>query len=120
MHKVSSISDAQVSETGEQESRLSSHEPPRGDSDCTHQQLPGSQQRKKKSKKHKDKERERLKDNQGDEWMETSPDLKHNLDKFDSKAVLYILNFKFKNSFVTHVGHFWDYLCVYYICHMAT
>ncbi|XP_028814388.1 RNA polymerase II elongation factor ELL [Denticeps clupeoides] len=36
--------------------------------------LANGQHKKKKSKKHKDKERERLKP----EWVETSPDLKHN------------------------------------------
>lgn len=41
---------------------------------CTDQQLANGQHKKKKSKKHKEKERERLKP----EWVETSPDLKHN------------------------------------------
>lgn len=89
MHKLSSNSDAPVSQSREQEPKVSSHEPPRGDSDCAHQQLANSQHRKKKSKKHKDKERERLKDNKGSEWLETSPDLKKNPDKLDSKALFF-------------------------------
>lgn len=86
MHKLSNASDAPVSESREQEPKVSSHQPPPpGDSDCAHQQLASSQHKKKKSKKHKDKERERLKDNKGSEWIETSPDLKQNPDKLDSK-----------------------------------
>ncbi|KAF3686806.1 RNA polymerase II elongation factor ELL Eleven-nineteen lysine-rich leukemia protein [Channa argus] len=84
MHKLSSTTDTPVSKNSEQEPKVSSHQPPQGDSDCTHQQLINSQHRKKKSKKHKDKERERLKDNQGSGWLETSPDLKQNLDKLDN------------------------------------
>lgn len=86
MHKLSSTSDTPVTESREEEPKVSSHQPPQGDSDCTHQQLTNSQHRKKKSKKHKEKERERLKDNQGSDWLETSPDLKQNPDKLDSKA----------------------------------
>lgn len=96
MHKLSSTSDTPVSETREQEPKVSSHQPPQGESDCTHQQLANSQHRKKKSKKHKDKERERLKDNQASEWLETSPDLKQNVDKLDSKALFFffiLINF---------------------------
>ncbi len=86
MHKLSGTSDAPVSQSREQEPKVSSHQPPRGDPDCAHQQLANGQHRKKKSKKHKDKERERLKDNKGSEWLEKSPDLKKNTDKFDSTA----------------------------------
>lgn len=85
MHKLSSTSETQVSESTEQETKLSKHQPPQSDSDCAHQQHTSSQHRKKKSKKHKDKERERLKDNKGSEWLETSPDLKQKPDKLDSK-----------------------------------
>uniref|UniRef100_A0A7N8Y0T6 RNA polymerase II elongation factor ELL2-like n=1 Tax=Mastacembelus armatus TaxID=205130 RepID=A0A7N8Y0T6_9TELE len=84
IHKLSSTSDTPVSESGEQEPKVSDH-PPQGDSEC-HQQMANSQHRKKKSKKHKDKERERLKDNQGREWQETSPDLN------DSKSIAYCLS----------------------------
>ncbi|XP_061577865.1 RNA polymerase II elongation factor ELL [Cololabis saira] len=41
---------------------------------CTDQQFSNGQHKKKRSKKHKDKERERLKP----DWIETSPDMKHN------------------------------------------
>ncbi|XP_062274624.1 RNA polymerase II elongation factor ELL-like [Scomber scombrus] len=87
MHKLSSTSDTTVSETREQEPKVSNHQPPQGESDCAHQQLTNSQHRKKKSKKHKDKERERLKHNQGSEWLETSPDLKQNVDKLDNPDI---------------------------------
>lgn len=87
MHKLSSTSDTPVSERKEQEPKVSSQQPPQGHSDCAHQQLTNSQHRKKKSKKHKDKERERLKDIKGSEWIDTSPDLKQNPDKLDSKAL---------------------------------
>lgn len=86
MHKLSSTPDTPVPESRDKEPTVSSHQPPQGDSDCTHQQLTNSQHKKKKSKKHKDKERERLKDNQGSNWLETSPDLKQHPDKLDSKA----------------------------------
>lgn len=85
MHKLSRATDTPVSESREQEPKVSSYQPPQGDSHCAHQQLANSQHRKKKSKKHKDKERERLKDNKGSEWLETSPDLKQKADKLDSK-----------------------------------
>lgn len=85
MHKLSRAPDTPVSESREQEPKVSSYQPPKGDSHCAHQQLANSQHRKKKSKKHKDKERERLKDNKGSEWLETSPDLKQKADKLDSK-----------------------------------
>ncbi|XP_010730382.3 RNA polymerase II elongation factor ELL [Larimichthys crocea] len=87
MHKLSSTSDTPVSESREQEPKVSSHQPSQGDSDCAHQQLANSQHRKKKSKKHKDKERERLKDNKGSEWLETSPDLKQKTDKLDNPDI---------------------------------
>ncbi|KAM7406367.1 hypothetical protein PAMP_000747 [Pampus punctatissimus] len=88
MHKLSSTSDTPVSETREQEPKVNGHQPPQGESDYAHQQLANSQHRKKKSKKHKDKERERLKDNPGSEWLETSPDLKQNMDKLDGISSL--------------------------------
>ncbi|XP_066540399.1 RNA polymerase II elongation factor ELL [Hoplias malabaricus] len=54
--------------------------PPRTEAPiCTDQQLANSQHKKKKSKKHKEKERERLKP----EWVETSPDLKHNQENLE-------------------------------------
>lgn len=86
MHKLSNTSDTCVSESREKEPKVSSHQPPQGDSDCSYQQHTSSQHRKKKSKKHKDKEREWIKDNKGSEWLETSPDLKQNPDKLDSKT----------------------------------
>ncbi|GLD58247.1 RNA polymerase II elongation factor ELL-like protein [Lates japonicus] len=86
MH-LSSTSDTPVSESRVQEPKVSSHQPPQGDSDCAHQQLANSQHRKKKSKKHKDRERERLKDNQATDWLETSPDLKQNPDKLDNPDI---------------------------------
>lgn len=92
MHKLSSTSETHVSESREQETKLSNHQPPQSHSDCAHQQLAISQHRKKKSKKHKDKERERLKDNKASEWLQTSPDLKPKPDKLDSKA-LFIKSF---------------------------
>lgn len=85
MHKLSSTSETHVSESREQETKFSKHQPPQSDSDCAHQQLTSSQHRKKKSKKHKDKERERLKDNKGSKWLETTPDLKQKPTKLDSK-----------------------------------
>ncbi|XP_076012347.1 RNA polymerase II elongation factor ELL2-like [Genypterus blacodes] len=85
MHGLSSASDTPALETREQEPQLINQQPPQGDS---HQQLTTiSQHRKKKSKKHKDKERERLKDNQGSEWLESSPDLKQNPDKLDNPDI---------------------------------
>uniref|UniRef100_UPI0037E715BD RNA polymerase II elongation factor ELL2-like n=1 Tax=Semicossyphus pulcher TaxID=241346 RepID=UPI0037E715BD len=87
MHKLSSTCDAPVSKSREQEPKVSSHQPPQGDSDCARQQLASSQHKKKKSKKHKDKERERLKDTKGSEWIETSPDLKKSLDKLDNPDI---------------------------------
>ncbi|XP_029933788.1 RNA polymerase II elongation factor ELL2-like [Myripristis murdjan] len=87
MHKLSSSSDAPMSEIKKQAPKVSSHEPPQGDSDCTNQQLANSQHRKKKSKKHKDKERERLKDSQGSEWLEASPDLKQKPSKLDNPDI---------------------------------
>ncbi|CAJ1049018.1 RNA polymerase II elongation factor ELL2-like [Xyrichtys novacula] len=86
-HKLSSMSDAPVSQSKEQEPKVGSHQPPQGDSDCAHQQLTNSQHKKKKSKKHKDKERERHKEDKSSEWIETSPDLKKNLDKLDNPDI---------------------------------
>lgn len=90
MQKMSSASDTVVFETLKQEPKVSGTQWTQGGSDCTKEQLTNNQHKKKKSKKHKDKERERLKDNQGSEWLETSPDLKQNVDKLDSKT-LFIL-----------------------------
>ncbi|XP_056134656.1 RNA polymerase II elongation factor ELL2-like isoform X2 [Lampris incognitus] len=88
MHKLSSSSNTPVSESGRQESKMNSKQLPQDDSDCKHQQqLTSSQHRKKKSKKHKDKEREKSKDNNGVEWLETSPDLKPNPDKLDNPDI---------------------------------
>nr|XP_046235757.1 RNA polymerase II elongation factor ELL2-like [Scatophagus argus] len=88
MRTLSSTSDTPVSESREQEPKVSSYQPPQDDSDCAHQQLANSQHRKKKSKKHKDKERERLKDSTGSEWLETSPDLKQKPDKLDNPDII--------------------------------
>ncbi|XP_054468309.1 RNA polymerase II elongation factor ELL2-like isoform X2 [Anoplopoma fimbria] len=104
MHKLSSSSDAPVSESRDQEPKVNSHQPPQGDSDCAHQQLANSQHRKKKSKKHKDKERERLKDNKGSEWLETSPDLKQNLDKLDNLDITNAVASEEKPDYVLTYG----------------
>lgn len=87
MHKLSSTSDAPVSHSKEQAPRISSYQPTQGDSDRVHQQFVNSQHKKRKSKKHKDKERERLKDEKGGDWIETSPDLKKKLDKLDNPEI---------------------------------
>ncbi|XP_070763587.1 RNA polymerase II elongation factor ELL2-like [Enoplosus armatus] len=102
MHKLSSTSDTADSES--REPKVSSHQPPQGDSDCAHQQLATSQQRKKKSKKHKDKERERLKDNKGSEWLETSPDLKQNPDKLDNPDITNAVASEEKPDYVLAYG----------------
>ncbi|XP_036417646.1 RNA polymerase II elongation factor ELL2 [Colossoma macropomum] len=75
-HKLSESNGIHKSERLEPESPvLASSKPARTEPPiCTDQQLANSQHKKKKSKKHKEKERERLKP----EWVETSPDLKHN------------------------------------------
>lgn len=86
MHKLKSPSDIHLLERAEQGPKPTSQEPPRNDSDCTHQEVASSQHRKKKSKKHKEKEKERLKDSQSSEWLETSPDLNQNPDKLNSKC----------------------------------
>ncbi|KAM3877223.1 RNA polymerase II elongation factor ELL2-like [Diretmus argenteus] len=101
MHKLSVPSDTPVSETEKQAPKVSSQQPPQGDSGCTHQQPVNSQHRKKKSKKHKDKERERLKDNQGSEWLETSPDLKQNPDKLDNPDITNAVASEEKPDYVT-------------------
>ncbi|XP_074523261.1 RNA polymerase II elongation factor ELL2-like [Halichoeres trimaculatus] len=103
MHKLSSPSDAPVSQSKEQEPKVSSHQPPQSDSDCTHQQLANSQHKKKKSKKHKDKERERLKDDKG-QWMERSPDLKQNLDKLDNPDITHVVASEEKPDYVITYG----------------
>ncbi|KAG7468203.1 hypothetical protein MATL_G00140370 [Megalops atlanticus] len=78
-HKLSSSSDGQKLERAEQRPLLTSPKSPRTEpSVCTDQQLANGQHKKKKSKKHKEKERERLKDSEKNEWLEASPDLKHN------------------------------------------
>ncbi|XP_040895968.1 RNA polymerase II elongation factor ELL-like [Toxotes jaculatrix] len=104
MHKLSSTSDAPVSESREQEPKVSSHQPPQADSDCTHQQVANSQHRKKKSKKHKDKERERLKDNQGSDWLESSLDLKQNPDKLDNPDITNAVASEEKPDYVLTYG----------------
>lgn len=85
-HKLCSVSDGPVSQVREQEPKASSLQPSQLDPAGPEQQNTNSQHRKKKTKKHKDKERERLKDDQGPGWLKTSPDLKQNTDKLDSKA----------------------------------
>ncbi|XP_029283602.1 RNA polymerase II elongation factor ELL2-like [Cottoperca gobio] len=104
MHKLSNPSDTPVSESREQEPKVSSHQPPQSDSDCAHQQLANSQYKKKKSKKHKDKERERLKDNKGSEWFKTSPDLKQNPDKLDNPDITNAVASEEKPDYVTAYG----------------
>ncbi|KAM7015216.1 RNA polymerase II elongation factor ELL2-like [Tautogolabrus adspersus] len=99
MHKLSSTSVAPVSQSKEQEPKASSHQPTQGDSDRAN-----SQHKKKKSKKHKDKERERLKDNKGSEWIETSPDLKQNLDKLDNPEITNAVASEEKPDYVITYG----------------
>ncbi|XP_035508192.1 RNA polymerase II elongation factor ELL-like [Morone saxatilis] len=89
---------------GEQEPKISSHQPPQVNSNCAHQQLANSQHRKKKSKKHKDKERERLKDNKGSEWLETSPDIKQNPDKLDNPDITNAVASEEKPDYVLTYG----------------
>lgn len=86
MHKLSSTSDTPVSETREQEPKVSSLQPTQRDSNCAQPQLANSQHRKKKSKKHKDKEREKFKDDHRTDWLKTNNELEKNPDKLDSKA----------------------------------
>lgn len=94
MHKLSSTSNGPVSESRQQEPKVSSLQPTQRDPDfAQQQQLANSQHRKKKTKKHKDKERERLKEDQGGAWLKTSPDLKQNPDKLDSKALVFTLTY---------------------------
>ncbi|KAG7222431.1 hypothetical protein INR49_016292 [Caranx melampygus] len=102
--KHSSTSNTPVSESREQEPKVSSHQPLQGDSDCVHQQLANSQHKKKKSKKHKDKERERLKDNQGSNWLETSPDLKQKPDKLDNPDITNAVGSEEKPDYVLTYG----------------
>lgn len=85
-HKLHSPSDRPVSESKEPDSKINVLQLPACDSDCTQRSLANNQHRKKKSKKHKDKERERLKDNKDTDWIKSSPDLKQNPDKVDSKV----------------------------------
>lgn len=80
------LSDGHISEKKEQDANVNKLKTPQGDSGCTQQQLHNSQHRKKKSKKHKEKERERLKSDKGAEWLQSSPDLKQNPEKLDSKS----------------------------------
>ncbi|XP_037613670.1 RNA polymerase II elongation factor ELL-like [Sebastes umbrosus] len=104
MHKLSNASDTPVSESREQEPKISSHPPPQGDCDYAQQQLANSQHRKKKSKKHKDKERERLKDNKASEWLETSPDLKQKPDKLDNPDITNAVASEEKPDYVLSYG----------------
>ncbi|KAM8894692.1 RNA polymerase II elongation factor ELL2-like [Spinachia spinachia] len=104
MHQLTSASDTPVSESTDQEPKVSSHQPAQRDCDCAHQQPANSQHRKKKSKKHKDKERERLKDNKGTEWLETSPDLKQNLDKLDNPDITNAVASEKKPDYVLTYG----------------
>lgn len=81
VHKMSSSTDIYMLDRGQQSPKVSSHKTSQTESDGARPQLPNSQHKKKKSKKHKEKERERLKDRQGSEWLETSPNLKQMQDK---------------------------------------
>lgn len=87
MHKLSSTSDTAVSETREQEPKVSSLRPTQRDSNCAQPQLANSQHRKKKSKKHKDKEREKLKDDHRTDWLKTNNELEKNPDKLDNPDI---------------------------------
>lgn len=87
MHKLSSTSDTPVSETREQEPKVSSLQPTQRDSNCAQPQLANSQHRKKKSKKHKDKEREKLKDDHRTDWLKTNNELEKNPDKLDNPDI---------------------------------
>uniref|UniRef100_A0AAQ4NP17 OCEL domain-containing protein n=1 Tax=Gasterosteus aculeatus aculeatus TaxID=481459 RepID=A0AAQ4NP17_GASAC len=91
-------------ESRDREPKVSSRQPPQRDSDCAHQQPANSQHNKKKSKKHKDKERERLKDNKASEWLETSPDLKQNLDKLDNPDITHAAASEEKPDYVLTYG----------------
>ncbi|XP_033940656.1 RNA polymerase II elongation factor ELL [Pseudochaenichthys georgianus] len=74
-HKLSGSSTIPKLERTEPAPTVPSPNPPHTDTSiCTDQPFTNGQHKKKKSKKHKDKERERLKP----DWIETSPDLKHN------------------------------------------
>ncbi|KAF3854790.1 hypothetical protein F7725_022845 [Dissostichus mawsoni] len=74
-HKLSGSSTIPTLERTEPAPTVTSPKPPHTDTSiCTDQPFTNGQHKKKKSKKHKDKERERLKP----DWIETSPDLKHN------------------------------------------
>ncbi|XP_026860387.1 RNA polymerase II elongation factor ELL [Electrophorus electricus] len=80
-HKLSEANGVHKSERPDPEPTVSaSPNPPRTEFPlCTDQQLANGQHKKKKPKKHKEKERERLKP----DWVETSPDLKHNQEKLN-------------------------------------
>ncbi|XP_077941641.1 RNA polymerase II elongation factor ELL2-like isoform X2 [Gasterosteus aculeatus] len=91
-------------ESRDREPKVSSRQPTQRDSDCAHQQPANSQHKKKKSKKHKDKERERLKDNKASEWLETSPDLKQNLDKLDNPDITHAAASEEKPDYVLTYG----------------
>lgn len=106
MHKLHSPSDELVSESREPDSKTNGLQPPPCDSDCVQQPLAINQHRKKKSKKHKDKERERLKDDKDTEWIKSSPDLKQNPDKDDSKALFCTFLYTF-----TVISHLLRVLC---------
>uniref|UniRef100_A0A1A8E9F5 Elongation factor RNA polymerase II-like 3 n=2 Tax=Nothobranchius kadleci TaxID=1051664 RepID=A0A1A8E9F5_NOTKA len=78
-HKLNSSSRFSQLERTEAAPTSPSTKPPHSDASvCTEQHLANGQLKKKRSKKHKDKERECLKPN----WIETSPDLKHNQENF--------------------------------------
>ncbi|XP_047437225.1 RNA polymerase II elongation factor ELL-like isoform X2 [Mugil cephalus] len=100
-HKLPSAIDGPLSETRQQEPKVSSQlQPAQRDSDFAQQQLANSQHRKKKTKKHKDKERERLKDDQGSAWLKTSPDLKQNPDKLDNPDITKVVATEEKPDYV--------------------
>ncbi|XP_015251893.1 PREDICTED: RNA polymerase II elongation factor ELL-like [Cyprinodon variegatus] len=84
---VHTMSDGHISESKDQDPRVSRLQAPQANSDGTQQQQNSSQLRKKKSKKHKDKERERLKDDKAPEWLQPSPDLKQNPHKQDNPDI---------------------------------
>lgn len=82
-----------ISETQEQDPTVNKLQTPQSDSNCTQQQLNNNQHRKKKSKKHKEKEQDRFKSDKEAEWLQSSPDLKQNPDKLDSKPPPFLLLF---------------------------
>lgn len=108
MHKLHPPSDGLHSESKEADSKTNGLQPPPCDADCAQLPLANNQHRKKKSKKHKDKERERLKDDKDTKWIKSSPDLKQNPDKDDSKTLFlhfftHLLSFIAGVTFHTHL-----------------